>query len=90
MKKLSKKVKKQSDFKKVYGKKEYCVHIYPQYHEVENIMATSAGEAEVIAMNLYNRGDYSVVGNIEVMRVCSCSTDSPADYKKCDNCGKKL
>lgn len=74
--------------------KEYCVHITGQMIEVEGIMATSPEEAEILAMEQYNGGDFGNVGNIEVMRVCHCSkdeaTDNDIDNKVCDNCEKKL
>lgn len=74
--------------------KEYCVHIYEQYHEVEGIMATSPEEAELKAVKHFNNGNYDQISSVEVMRVCHCNEDEATDNditnKVCDNCGKKL
>ena len=75
-------------------KKEYCVHIYEQYHEYENIMATSPEQAELIAVERHNGGNYDEISQVEIMQVCHCNedeaTDNDIENKVCDNCGKKL
>jgi hypothetical protein len=70
--------------------KLYCVHVYEQCHEYENVKASSPREAEAKVMKREWNGDYENIQNVEVMRQCSCGYDNATSSKKCDDCGKKL
>jgi len=76
--------------KQKLNKKEYCVHVYEQAHQYENIQATSPQQAELLAVRRHNGGDYNTIDHIEVMRTCKCGLDNDIANEKCDDCGKKL
>lgn len=75
-------------------KKEYCVHIYERYHEVDDVMADTPEDAELIAMKRFNNINYDDIDHVEVMLVHHCDEDeaydNEADAKVCGNCGAKL
>ena len=76
--------------KKNIKTKTYCVHVYEQAHQYENIKATSPEQAEMIVIKREWNGDYNNIGSVEIMRQCDCGYDNELANRKCDECGKKL
>ncbi len=70
-------------------KKQYCVHIYPQYNEYE-VQADNPEQAEIIAVKQYSCNDYDDINEVMVMRYCDCGYDNDTKNEVCDECGVKL
>lgn len=69
----------------------YCVHVYEQCHEYENVRAKSPQEAEAKVIDREFNGDYETISQVEVMVQCTkCGTDNDPKDKKCQECGYKL
>ena len=75
-------------------KKNWCVRVYEEPHDLEDIMTATSQEAEKLGVQRFlaeNSDKYwHNISWVEVMRHCECGYDNDTEGTECDECGANL